>query len=31
MTIRRVFGFTIDKSKSAHANAKRILDDEPKN
>ena len=31
MTIRRVFGFTIDISKSVHANAERILDDEPKN
>ena len=31
MTIRRVFGFTLDISKSVHANAERILDDEPKN
>ena len=31
MTIKQVFGFTIDKSKSANANAERILDDEPNN
>jgi hypothetical protein len=30
-TIKRVFGFNVDKNKSAAINAERILDDEPQN
>ena len=31
MTVKRVFGFMIDKSISVNANTERILDDEPNN